>query len=103
MCGVFGFASFDGQGPNIKRLEAIARERELQPVTECDSEVLGMLIERGNGALRQRCAAAVREAAASPLVMLGLWNRPGRMIAIRAGNPLSIGLCEGRAYFGSLA
>ena len=25
MCGVFGFVSFDGKGPSLKRLEAIAR------------------------------------------------------------------------------
>lgn len=32
------------------------------------------------------------------------WNRPARMIAVRAGNPLSIGVCDGsRAYLGSLA
>ena len=25
MCGVFGFVGFDGKGPNLKRLAAIAR------------------------------------------------------------------------------
>jgi glucosamine--fructose-6-phosphate aminotransferase (isomerizing) len=192
MCGVFGFASFDGKGPNIKRLadiakvtqrrgphafgfswvdgqgrlrmfkqsgrisdylgvlavahdarllighcryathgapsnnlnnhphpadggwivhngvigrhEEIARHRELLQVTECDSEVLGLLIEQGKSSLlRRRCVDAVQEVSGSPLVMLGLWSRPGRLIAIRDGNPLSLGLCNGRAYLGSLA
>lgn len=192
MCGVFGFVSYDGKGPNIKRLEAIARvtmtrgrhafgfawldfhgrlrmfkrtgrivdhlgllamardarflvghcryathgdpaqvannhphpadggwivhngvigqydsivtRNELQPVTECDSEVLGLLIEQASGTFRERSVQAVSEAAGGPLVMLGLWSRPGRMIAIRHGNPLSVGMCGNgeRYYLGSL-
>lgn len=192
MCGVFGFISYDGQGPNIKRLEIIARvtmrrgphafgfawldhqgrlrmfkrtgrivdhlgllamaadakmlvghcryathgdpsnnlnnhphpadggwivhngmlgdyrgiikREKLHPNTDCDSEVLGLLIDQGEGSLADRCVAAVHQADGDPLVMLGLWSRPGRLIAVRAGNPLSVGVCnEGRRfYLGSL-
>jgi len=190
MCGVFGFVSFNGKGPSMKRLEAIAAVTERRgphafgfswvdskgrikmfkstgkitnalgvltlardavmlighcryathgapennlnnhpfpadggwyvhngvisnhediiadnhfaPVTECDSEVLGMLIEAGEGRLRQRCVEAVQYASGSPLVMLGLWKTPGRLIALRSGNPLSLGLCKGSAYIASL-
>ncbi len=190
MCGVFGFVSFDGKGPSIKRLEAIARvtmrrgphafgfawmdgagrlrlfkqtgkivdhlsllamardarllighcryathgdpgnnlnnhphaadggwivhngvirdydeivgAHGLHPVTKCDSEALGLLIEQGQGTVRERCVEAVQYASGSPLVMLGLWSRPGRMIALRSGNPLALGVCEGRVYLGSL-
>lgn len=189
MCGVFGFVSWDGKGPSLKRLEAIARvtmrrgphafgfawidckgrlkmfkqtgkisdhlgllamaadarllighcryathgspennlnnhphsadggwivhngvighheeliaNHDLHPVTNCDSEVLGLLIEEGNGTLKRRCIEAVQYASGRPLVMLGLW-KPGRLIALRSGNPLSMGVCDGRAYFGSL-
>jgi glucosamine 6-phosphate synthetase-like amidotransferase/phosphosugar isomerase protein len=192
MCGVFGFVSFDGKGPNIKRLEAIARvtmsrgahafgfawidgkgrlrmfkqagrivdylgllamasdarmlighcryathgsygnnlnnhphpadggwivhngvisrnkaiveENDLHPVTDCDSEVLGMLIEQGEGTLQKRCIKAVQTVGGSPLVMLGLWSRPGRLMALRNGNPLSLGMVDDgqRVYLGSL-
>jgi glucosamine 6-phosphate synthetase-like amidotransferase/phosphosugar isomerase protein len=190
MCGVFGFVSFDGKGPSLKRLEAIARvtmsrgkhafgfawldgagrlrmfkqtgrivdhlgllaiakdarmlighcrfathgdpdnnlnnhphaadggwivhngvirdydeivqAHDLHPVTKCDSETLGLLIEQGEGTVRERCVEAVQYASGSPLVMLGLWSRPGRMIALRSGNPLALGVCEGRVYLGSL-
>lgn len=190
MCGIFGFASFDGEGPSLKRLEKIARvtmsrgkhafgfawvdgagrlrmfkqtgriadhlgllamakdarllighcryathgdpannlnnhphsadggwivhngvisgydeiveRNDLHPVTSCDSEVLGLLIEQGRGTLQERCVQAVQEATGGPLAMLGLWARPGRMIALRNGNPLALGVCDGRVYLGSL-
>lgn len=89
----------------IRDHERIAQRNDFFPVSECDSEVLGLLIENGEGTLRQRCAAAIEEAGDSPLAMLGLWSRPGRMIAMRSGNPLHVGESkEGkRFYLGSLA
>lgn len=82
--------------------EEIAQENGLHPVTSCDSEVLGLLIEDGQGGLRRRCVEAVQYASGSPLVMMGLWSRPGRMIVLRSGNPLAMGICKGRVYLGSL-
>lgn len=83
--------------------ERINETNGFEPVTACDTESLALLIENGEGSLVQRCKDAVAEACRSPLVMLGLWNRPGRMVVARAGNPLSIGRCkEGRYYFASL-
>lgn len=188
MCGIFGFVSYDGKGPSIKRLETIAAitmqrgrhafgfawvdhagrlrmfkqtgrivdhlgylamaedarflighcryatcgspENNLNnhphsadggwivhngmipnheelvedyaPVTQCDSEVLCHLIEQGAGSLRKRCIDAAQIAGEKALALLGLWNRPGRMIAIRSGNPMSIGWCQKRVYIGSL-
>jgi glucosamine--fructose-6-phosphate aminotransferase (isomerizing) len=91
----------------IGRYEDLIARNDLAPVTDCDSEVLGMLLERGRGTLRNRCVEAVQEAASTALVMLGLWARPHRMLAIRAGNPLSMGVCktsrQNRVYLGSLA
>lgn len=83
---------------------------ELAPVTDCDSEVLGLLIEALDGRLSQRCARAVEVVAPSrgatlfeqPLVMLGLWHRPGRMVVIRRGNPLHFGQAREGTYIASL-
>ena len=187
MCGVFGFVSYNGRGPNLKRLEMMARDTEkrdpdafgfswidglgrlrmfkqtgrisdnlgllalasdarmlighcrwathgspaeninnhphpadggwfvhngvvrdhasialhegFQPVTPCDSEVLGLLIEARPGSMLQRCKAAARMADNGPLVLLGLWSRPNRLIAVRAGNPLSISICKNWSYY----
>lgn len=89
----------------IRNYDRIVQRNDLFPVTECDSEVLGLLIEEAEGSLAERCAAAVREACDGPLVMLGLWARPGRMVAVRAGNPLHVGEVKGgqRYYLGSLS
>jgi hypothetical protein len=86
----------------IHDYEAIIRMSSLHPVTSCDSEVLGLLIEDGQGTLKERCVEAVQYASGLPLVLLGLWSRPGRMVALRSGNPLSMGICKGRVYLGSL-
>lgn len=83
--------------------ETINERNGLVPVSSCDSEVLGQLIEDGAGSMIDRCSNAVAEAYRSPLVMMGLWNRPARMIVARMGNPLSIGRCKhNRFYFASL-
>lgn len=89
----------------IRGYERIVAEHDFFPVTKCDSEVLGLLIEESNGSMSERCRYAVREAHDGPLVMLGLWNRPDRLIAMREGNPLHLGKVKGgkRFYFASLA
>jgi hypothetical protein len=75
-------------------------------LTDCDSEVLGLLIEKLDGTLLQRCAGAVmatdRNGNSSPLVMLGLWARPHRMIVVRRGNPLHKGVTSRGYYIASL-
>lgn len=89
----------------IRQYERIVQRNDFFPVSQCDSEVLGLLIEEADGTLAQRCETAVREALDGALVMLGLWSRPGRMMAVRAGNPLHFGQVRGgeRYYLGSLA
>jgi len=81
----------------------IVQKRRLHPVSGCDSELLGLLIERSRGTLLERCAAAADACAGGSLVMLGVWPRPGRLIAVRAGNPLQSAEAEEGAYFASLA
>lgn len=83
----------------IGRHDTINARNGFEPVTNCDSETLGLLIENGDGPLIDRCAAAVAEAHDSPLVMMGLWTRPVRLVLARAGNPLSIGSCQGGRYY----
>jgi glucosamine 6-phosphate synthetase-like amidotransferase/phosphosugar isomerase protein len=86
---------------------------DLYPVSRCDSEVLGLLIEQGKGSVLDRCRAAVQTAtppeepgslfgAPQPLVLLGLWPRPDRLVAIRHGNPLHLGTTAQGYYLASL-
>jgi glucosamine 6-phosphate synthetase-like amidotransferase/phosphosugar isomerase protein len=89
----------------IRNYERIVQRNDFFPVSECDSEVLGLLIEEAEGTLAERCAAAVGEAGDGPLALLGLWSRPGRLVAMRSGNPLHVGEVKDgtRYYLGSLA
>lgn len=80
----------------------IIRDFRLHPVTECDSEILGLLIERRPGTHARRTIDATGLADGAPLVLAGLWNRPGRMVLVRRGNPLMIGAAEEGRYFASL-
>jgi hypothetical protein len=71
------------------------------PETECDSEVLGMLMARFAGSIGQRAARTAR-AAEGRLAMLGVWGNPARLLIVRKDNPLSFGESAGRYYFASL-
>ena len=85
----------------ISHYRRIIREYDLEPVTECDSEVLGLLIDSLPGPVTRRCAEAAQIAAGGPLVMLGLW--PDRLVAIRdGGQPLHLGETRDGYYLGSL-
>ena len=75
--------------------------------------MLGLLIEAGRGSLFDRCRAAVRAAAPAgeadtlfstpqPLVLLGLWPRPERLVAVRHGNPLDYSQVDEGDYLASL-
>lgn len=94
-----GWIVHNGIVHNYRQLVA---ERGLWPVSECDSEVLGLLIERGAGSLRDRAARAVR-ATDGNLAMLGLWARPAVMIAARRGNPLHRADAGEGTYLATLA
>jgi glucosamine 6-phosphate synthetase-like amidotransferase/phosphosugar isomerase protein len=88
----------------IRDYDRIIERNDFRPVSKCDSEVLGLLIEEGEGKLVDRCREAVVESLSGPLVMLGLWARPGRLVAMRSDNPLHVGRIRGgeRYYLGSL-
>ncbi len=80
----------------------LSREYALAPQTQCDSEVLGLLLARMPGPIDLR-AARTAEAAMGPLAILGVWAKPARLLVVRRGKPLSIGETDDGSYFGSLA
>lgn len=75
---------------------------ELVRRTQCDSEVLGLLLARMPGPIDLR-AARTAEAASGPLAILGVWAKPARLLVVRRGKPLSIGETDAGSYLGSLA
>ncbi|HQI27708.1 MAG TPA: hypothetical protein PLT20_06440 [Sedimentisphaerales bacterium] len=81
--------------------QALVREFRLAPQTECDSEVLGLLMARFPGVLGLRAARAA-EVAEGRLAILGVWRSPARLLIVRNGNPLCFGETGGGFYFGSL-
>jgi len=75
----------------------------LDPQTDCDSEVLGLLFDQARGDVAERSAAAVACVPEySPLVLLGLWTSPRRLVAIRKGNPLHVAQVREGRYLASL-
>lgn len=94
-----GWIVHNGQ---IRGYDRIVKEHNFFPTTDCDSEVIGLLIEEATGSMSERVRYAVRVAHDGPMVVLGLWK--DRLIAMREGNPLNIGKVKGgdRYYFASL-
>ena len=83
--------------------ERLAEEHDLAPVTECDSEVLALLIETAEGNLADRVAEGVRLCARSALATMALWRSPARMVVARAnGQPLRMGQNRDGFYLASL-
>lgn len=80
---------------------SLVRQYRLTMQTQCDSEVLGLLMARFPGALGYR-AARTAEVALGNLAMLGVWRNPARLLVVRNGNPLSFGETKGGFYFASL-
>lgn len=85
----------------VRNHAEIARRYGLATQTECDSEVLGLLMAKIPGSLHRRAAVGVN-AAEGPLALLGVWTRPARLLLVRRGNPLWLGETRTGGYFGSL-
>lgn len=79
----------------------LIREHGLRPQTECDSEVLGLLMARCPGTIAQRAAWSARQTYGE-LAVLGLWRNPSRLLVVRRGRPLAFGQCRAAYYFASL-
>lgn len=85
----------------VRNHRQIAERYGLVTTTDCDSEVLGLLMAKVPGALTRRAAITV-DAAEGPLAVMGLWAKPARLLIVRRGNPLWVGPVRSAAYFGSL-
>ena len=85
----------------VRNYRELLRRYGLRPKTDCDSEVLGLLMMRRAGPLMDRAAWAVAQAE-GPLAMLGLWCNPVRLLVVRRGNPLCFSETPGGFYFASL-
>lgn len=86
----------------IYNYETIARRHGLWMNTDCDSEVLGLMLQQFKGKPHQRFRRVVDEAKGiSPFVMLALW--PDRLMAAREnGQPLYEGQTGNAIYLASL-
>ena len=88
----------------IAGYHTVMRHYSLHPVSACDSELLGLLMEQFNGDLVERAdqaTEAVLHFRPSPLVMLGLW-KPGTLVAVRKGNPLQVANTRKGVWLASL-
>jgi glutamine---fructose-6-phosphate transaminase (isomerizing) len=78
-------------------------DRRVHLSSECDSEVIGSLIEAADvSTLAGRCKWAINQTS-GPLAVLSLWSRPATMLVARRGNPLHRGETADGMYLASLA
>jgi glucosamine--fructose-6-phosphate aminotransferase (isomerizing) len=86
----------------ISHHRQINEEFGLNPVTECDSETVGMLIEQLDGSLVDRVSETIRQLALSNFAMMGIWkSSSNRMVVARAGNPLHFTTRSSGVYLAS--
>jgi hypothetical protein len=78
----------------VRNHGALVRQHCLSVRTQCDSEVLGLLLAKSPGSLEER-AARTAKAADGLLAILGVWANPVRLLIVRHGNPLWIGETRG--------
>jgi glucosamine 6-phosphate synthetase-like amidotransferase/phosphosugar isomerase protein len=76
---------------------------QLNPVSQCDSETIGLLIEQSTRRSRlARTAHSIRQTT-GPLAVMGIWSRPSVLFLARRGNPLHYADTGDALYFGSIA
>jgi len=85
----------------VHNYEQLIRRHRLRLRTECDSEVLALLMARGAGSIAQRSAWVAGQADGG-MAMLGIWRKPARLLVCRRGRPLHFGHTRGGFYFASL-
>ena len=85
----------------IHNHQQLVRRYRLDQRSQCDSEVLGLLIARCAGSIVQRSAWAANQVQGD-LAMLGVWRAPARILLTRRGRPLHFGQGREGFYFGSL-
>jgi len=85
----------------IHNHQQLIRRYGLDQQSQCDSEVLGLLMARCAGSIVQRSAWAANQVQGD-LAMLGVWRAPARILLTRRGRPLHFGQGRDGFYFGSL-
>lgn len=85
----------------IRHHASLVDRFDLTPTSQCDSEVLGLLIEHFSGTMIERVSKTIRLTATAPLALLALWRNPQRLILARAGNPLFLSNVASGAWFAS--
>jgi glucosamine 6-phosphate synthetase-like amidotransferase/phosphosugar isomerase protein len=93
-----GFFVHNGVIYNHRQL---LQQYRLEPQSQCDSEVLGLLMARCAGTIVQRSAWAANQVQGD-LAMLGVWRDPARLLLARRGRPLHFGTARHGYYFASL-
>ena len=86
----------------IHNHQQLVRHYGLDQQSQCDSEVLGLLMARCAGSIVQRSAWAANQVQGD-LAMLGVWRAPARILVSRRGRPLHVGQGHAGYYFASLA
>lgn len=71
----------------VQNYDELVTTERLWPVSACDSEVIGLLAERGRGGFLQRMADAAGRTTGR-LCVLALQARPMRLVVVKRGNPL---------------
>jgi glucosamine 6-phosphate synthetase-like amidotransferase/phosphosugar isomerase protein len=84
--------------------DGLAARHGVYPAAECDSEVLAGLLEVAPArTLPGRLAWALEQGRQDrPQAAMGLWSRPGRLLAARAWMPLAWTRAHGGVYLASL-
>ena len=85
----------------VGNYQQVVRRYRLNVRTECDSEILGLLMARCGGTISQRLAWAASQAQGD-LAVLGIWRAPARILVGRRGTPLHFGQARDGYYFASL-
>ena len=83
----------------------LVADHKLRPSSECDSEVIGLLIEKFGraGGLAGRMGRAINLTMDGPLATMGLWpHRGGQFLWSRRGHPLHRGVVTHGKYYASL-
>ena len=85
----------------ITNHQQLLRRHRLTQTSQCDSEILGLLMSRTAGSIVQRAAWAANQVQGD-LAMLGIWRSPARILVCRRGRPLHVGQAREGLYLASL-
>jgi glucosamine 6-phosphate synthetase-like amidotransferase/phosphosugar isomerase protein len=85
----------------VTNYESLLSENGLWPVSECDSEAIGLLYERADGTRLRRMSDVIPQTSGG-LAVMGLWTRPNALLVARRGNPLHAGLHKSGLYLATM-